>query len=154
MSCFWPLSKTLLKAILADKITDSFVAHLVWERLGYMPYSSEDNRTWIAGPETPSDWRESFPKAPQVIANRKASVHLTRSIPREYKQLLKQELGFKGYRIGDLYPRRTRRATVVNWLLAWILIHEENLMENGEIPVLRIPPDNPMYGHPGDPEVN
>jgi hypothetical protein len=44
---------------------------------------------------------------------------LTRSIPAAHKQLLKQELGFKGYQVGELVPRRTRRATAVSWLLAW-----------------------------------
>ncbi|WP_295460185.1 DUF1823 family protein, partial [Synechococcus sp. UW140] len=35
------------------------------------------------------------------------------------KQLLKEELGFKGYQINQLVPRLTRRATAVSWLLAW-----------------------------------
>ncbi len=50
---------------------------------------------------------------------------LTRSIAKEHKQLLKEQLGFGGYTIGELYPRRTRRATAVNWLLA-------HLAERGE----------------------
>ena len=45
-----------------------------------------------------------LPQAPQVIAQRPASVRLTRSIAKPYKQLLKQQLAFGGYRIGELYP--------------------------------------------------
>ena len=43
-------------------------------------------------------------EAPELIAERPASVRLTRSVPKEHKQLLKQQLNFAGYRIGELYP--------------------------------------------------
>ena len=46
-------------------------------------------------------------------------MRLTRSIPAEHKQLLKEELGFRGYSVAELVPRLTRRATAVSWLLAW-----------------------------------
>ena len=74
------------------------------------------------------------PQAPEVISIRPASVQLTRSIPRKHKQLLKEQLKFAGYRIGELYPRRTRRATAVNWLLAWLASHEQVLEEEGPLP--------------------
>ena len=131
----WPLSRVLFMEILADRITDSFVAQLVWERLFYEP-SELSNKTWMAGKNTPLNWSQVFPEAPQIIADRKASVHLTRSIPKEYKQLLKQKLKFAGYRIGELYPRRTRRATAVNWLLAWQIQNQVNIPENGPMPTL------------------
>ena len=86
---------------------------------------------WQAGPETPSAWAEAFPLAPQLIAERPASVRLTRSIPSQHKQLLKTQLGFAGYRIGELYPRRTRRATAVSWLLAHLAERGEALPEAG-----------------------
>ena len=54
---------------------------------------------------------------------------MTRSVPKQHKQLLKQQLNFAGYRIGELYPRRTRRATAVNWLLAWLAHRGEPLPE-------------------------
>ena len=82
-------------------------------------------------PETPPDWADAFPQAPELIAERPASVRLTRSILKEHKQLLKQQLNFAGYRIGELYPRRTRRATAVNWLLAWLAQQGEPLPEQG-----------------------
>ena len=111
----FPLSRALLEAVLADRTSDRFVCRLVWERLGYRP---DAEGRWQAGPDTPPAWAEAFPEAPEVIAERPASVRLTRSIAPEHKQLLKQQLGFAGYRIDGLYPRRTRRATAVNWLLA------------------------------------
>jgi hypothetical protein len=134
--------------VLADRISDRFVAELVWQRLGYQP-----GPVWRAGPETPAAWAEAFPEAPQLIAERPASVRLTRSIPALHKQLLKQQLGFGGYRIGELYPRRTRRATAVNWLLADLAQRGEVLPEEGPLPELLDPPADPVVGHPGDPPV-
>ena len=145
----WPLSKTLLLEILADRITDRFVARLVWERLGYESLESSEE-PWVAGKNTPLDWLNAYPIAPEVIAQRKASVKLTRSIPNVYKQLLKQRLNFKGYRIGQLYPRRTRRATVLNWLLAWHEATGEELPQKGPLPELFTSPIDPVEGHPGD----
>ncbi len=148
----WPLSVELLKLILDDRLSDRFVAERIWERLGYQP-AADGGEVWIAGPETPDAWRQAFPQAPEVIATRTASVRLTRSIPPEHKQLLKQQLGFQGYRIGGLYPRRTRRATAVNWLLAWLAERGESLPPQGPVPELLPPPEDPVRGHPGDPPV-
>ncbi len=144
----FPLSRALLEAVLADRISDRFVAELVWQRLGYQP-----GPVWRAGPETPAAWAEAFPEAPQLIAERPASVRLTRSIPAVYKQLLKEQLGFGGYRIGELYPRRTRRATAANWLLADLAQRGELLPDEGPLPELLEPPVDPVVGHPGDPPV-
>ena len=85
-----------------------------------------------------------------MIAERPASVALTRSIAKHHTQLLKQQLGFAGYRIGELYPRRTRRATAVNWLLAHLAERGETLPEAGPLPQLLVPPSDPVAGHPGD----
>ena len=149
----WPLSRMLFLEILADRITDRFVARLVWERLGYEQPAKNSLDGWLAGQNTPPYWRKSFPKAPEVIAVRQASVQLTRSIPHEYKQLLKQKLNFTGLKIGELYPRRTRRATAVNWLLAWIAVRREELPLKGPLPETFDPPIDPVRGHPGDPPV-
>ena len=142
----WPVSRNLLNQILEDRCSDRFVCERIWERLGYQPAKPQ----WCAGPDTPSEWADAFPEAPELIAERPASVRLTRSVPKEHKQLLKQQLGFTGYRIGELYPRRTRRATAVSWLLAWLMQQGEPLAETGplapELPV----PENPVAGHPGD----
>tara|TARA_B100000029_G_scaffold95543_2_gene85610 strand:+ start:1545 stop:2003 length:459 start_codon:yes stop_codon:yes gene_type:complete len=148
----WTLSKTLFVEILSDRITDSFLAQLVWERLGYQPTELSTD-IWHASLLTPEYWSKTFPRAPEVIAHRKASVHLTRAIPKEHKQLLKKNLNFPGYRIGELYPRRTRRATAVNWLLAWMAANGEELFAAGPLPELFEPPVNPIQGHPGDPPI-
>ena len=191
-----PLSRALLEAVLADRLSDRYVCELVWTRLGYRPanpatgspVTSGSTTTpattdsspatsspapeealkpdpsapkaaavlpvlsvpWTAGPATPADWAEAFPVAPELIATRPASVRLTRSIAAEHKQLLKQQLGFAGYRIGELYPRRTRRATAVNWLLAQLAERGEPLPELGPLPPLLEPPTDPVRGHPGD----
>ena len=143
----YPLSRALLEAVLADRVSDQFVCELIWPRLGYGP---DGSGTWSAGPATGATWRESFPVEPQFIAQRPPSVALTRSIAREHKQLLKQQLGFGGYRIGELYPRRTRRATAVNWLLAHLMERGEPLPESGPLPPLLEAPADPVAGHPGD----
>ncbi len=146
----FPLSRALLEVVLEDRTSDRFVCRLIWERLGYR---TDAEGRWQAGPDTPPAWAEAFPEAPQLIAERPASVRLTRSVAPEHKQLLKQQLGFAGYRIGGLYPRRTRRATAVNWLLSHLAERGEPLPEAGPLPELLDPPEDPVAGHPGDPPV-
>jgi hypothetical protein len=143
----YPLSRALLEAVLADRLSDRFVCELIWPRLGYGP---DGAGTWSAGPATGAAWRESFLIEPQFIAERPPAVALTRSIAKEHKQLLKQQLGFAGYRIGELYPRRTRRATAVNWLLAHLAERGEALADTGPLPPLMEVPTDPVAGHPGD----
>ena len=143
------LSRSLFQQILDDRCSDRAVCELVWERLGY-ELSSQGDLTWVAGHSLSSEWRTAFPEPPQIIAERPASVRLTRSIAKQHKQLLKQQLGFAGYRIGELYPRRTRRATAVSWLLGWLAERGEPLAEQGPLaPELPVPQD-PVQGHPGD----
>ncbi len=143
----YPLSRALLEAVLADRVSDRFVCELIWPRLGYAP---DGAGSWSAGPATCADWREAFPTSPQFIAERPPSVKLTRSIAKEHKQLLKEQLDFGGYKIGELYPRRTRRATAVNWLLAHLAERGEALPETGLLPELLPQPADPVAGHPGD----
>ena len=142
----WPLSRDLLQQILDDRCSDRFVCERIWERLGYLP----SDGGWLAGETTPEDWSEAFPRGPEVIAERPPSVRLTRSVPKLHKQLLKQQMKFAGYRIGELYPRRTRRATAVNWLLAWLAQRGEPLLEQGPLAPERPVPQDPVQGHPGD----
>ena len=152
MIVLWPLSKKLLVEILSDRISDNFVCKLIWERLGYLPRSHGKN-DFLATELTPDYWKKKFPLAPQVIATRAASVHLTRSIPKEYKQSLKKYLDFDGYSIDELFPRRTRRATAVNWLIAWKLMKKQQLPTSGPLPPLLGIPENPLMGHPEDPPI-
>lgn len=143
----YPLSRQLLEAVLADRTSDRFVCELIWPRLGY---ELNGSGIWSAGPATSAGWRESFPIEPQFIAERPPSVALTRSIAKQHKQLLKQQLNFAGYTIGELYPRRTRRATAVNWLLAHLAERGEPLPQSGPLPELLPEPADPVAGHPGD----
>jgi hypothetical protein len=66
------------------------------------------------------EWQEAYPEPPNFIESRPATVKLTRSIPPANKQLLKEQLGFKGYKVGEFGPRQTRRATAANWLLSYM----------------------------------
>ena len=84
---------------------------------------------------TPTYWSDKFVEAPQIISERIASVYLTRSIPRDHKQGLKNFLNFKGYKINELYPRRTRRATAVNWLIFWAIENKCFLNDKNIIPI-------------------
>ena len=85
VSELWPLSRELLMQILEDRCSDQFVCERIWERLGYVPTAEH-----MVGRASHSakEWAEAFPQAPQVIAERPASVRLTRSIAKEHKQLL------------------------------------------------------------------
>ena len=147
----WPVTKKILFLILEDKVSDVFVCELVWERLFYIYQPSTDE--WISTSLTPSFWSEKFLKAPQIISERSASVHLTRSIPKDHKQNLKKILNFKGYKINELYPRRTRRATAVNWLIYWAIDSSSSLDDFSKLPKISSPSPNPSKGHFGDPEI-
>ena len=147
----WPLSKKLLFSILDDQVSDVFVCELIWERLFYSRETASED--WKFSKYTPAYWSEKYKKAPQIISERGASIHLTRSIPKDHKQNLKNILGFKGYKIDELYPRRTRRATAANWLIFWGLESNFMLKEHDKLPILSNPPLDPIHGHDGDPLV-
>ena len=147
----WPICKELLFLVLEDKVSDVFVCELVWERLFYKREITSN--VWFPSALTPTYWSEKFVEAPQIISERLASVHLTRSIPKDNKQGLKIFLNFKGYKINELYPRRTRRATAVNWLIYWSIENKCFSNANNIIPIACSPPVNPAKGHFGDPEI-
>ncbi len=111
-----PLTDETFWAILNDELSDAIANQLVWQALGYR-YNA-DQQTWDSS-AIPPDWRETYPEPPDFIDSRPATVKLTRSIPPEDKQLLKESLGFGGYKINELVPRKTRRATLTNWLLSY-----------------------------------
>ena len=107
-------------AILNDEISDDIVNRLVWHYLGYR--YDETAQSWD-GSQVDPEWLATYPDPPSFTESRPATVKLTRSIPKPNKQLLKEQLGFKGYSIEELVPRKTRRATMVNWLLSYAKIH-------------------------------
>ncbi|MGI8935529.1 MAG: DUF1823 family protein [Phormidesmis sp.] len=110
-----PLTTETLWAILNSELPDDTVNQMVWHILGYR-YDSQ-TQTWQTE-NVDTAWAEKYPEPPNFIESRPATVQLTRSIPKENKQLLKTQLGFKGYSVDQLVPRLTRRATMANWLLS------------------------------------
>jgi Domain of unknown function (DUF1823) len=113
-----PLNTDTLWAILKETLDDATVNHLVWHYLGYHQAAGQWNADAVA-----PDWKEAYPEPPDFIESRPATVKLTRSIPAENKQLLKTQLGFEGYQISELVPRKTRRATMTNWLLSYMQLN-------------------------------
>jgi len=111
-----PLSTETLWAILNNDMPDDVVNQLVWQTLGYR-YDPQA-QSWHGSESVDAIWLEKYPDPPNFIESRPATVQLTRSIPKENKQLLKTYLGFKGYSVDQLVPRLTRRATMANWLLS------------------------------------
>lgn len=112
-----PLNYNTIWAILKDEIDDATVNYLVWHYLGYR--YQESTQTWDNS-KVAQDWQEEYPQPPDFIENRPPTVKLTRSIPQKNKQLLKEKLGFPGYKLGEFGPRQTRRATAANWLLNYL----------------------------------
>ncbi|MGD1898176.1 MAG: DUF1823 family protein [Phormidesmis sp.] len=110
-----PLTTETLWAILNNELPDDTVNQLVWQTLGYR--YDDETASWSAV-EVDGAWRQKYPEPPNFIESRPATVQLTRSIPKENKQLLKTFLGFKGYSVDQLVPRLTRRATMASWLLS------------------------------------
>ena len=112
-----PLTEDTLWAIINESIPDSQVNQILWHYLGYQYDQVE--KTWNLDQVAP-EWLSVYPTPPDFIASRPATVKLTRSIQPQHKQLLKEQLGFKGYKLGEFGPRQTRRATAVSWLLAYL----------------------------------
>jgi hypothetical protein len=109
-----PLTDDTLWKILRDEIDDAIANQLVWQALGYR-YDDRTQQWHSADPA----WQTDYPIPPNFVESRPATVKLTRSIPAAHKQLLKEELAFEGYKVNELVPRKTRRATMVNWLLSY-----------------------------------
>lgn len=126
MSDLPPLTTDTIWAILNETLEDHTVNRLVWHYLGYR--YDQTAATWDVSAVS-SDWKAAYPEPPDFIASRPATVKLTRSIPPENKQLLKEKLGFAGYTIDQLIPRLTRRATMANWLLSYL---EASQVSDGE----------------------
>lgn len=112
-----PLTPETFWAILQEELSDEVVNQLLAYYLGYR-YDAL-TQTWNTD-QVAQSWQSEYPQPPDFIAHRSPMVKLTRSIPAPYKQLLKEKLGFAGYKVGEFTPRHTRRATAVNWLLYYL----------------------------------
>ena len=129
MTTLPPLTTETLWAILNNELPDDTVNEMVWHYLGYRRADDRvddrendrendlGNGEWLLE-DVDTIWAQKYPTPPNFIESRPATVQLTRSIPKENKQLLKTLLGFKGYSVDQLVPRLTRRATMANWLLS------------------------------------
>jgi hypothetical protein len=108
---------------------DLEVNTLVWKCLGYR--FDEENEEWNNDLLFPK-WREKYPTPPDLIGMQriyskevdrpclKSNQSLVKSVPVHAKQSLKthlKPLGFKGYKIAELTPNKTRRAQCANWLI-------------------------------------
>jgi hypothetical protein len=118
------LNTATLWDILNGVLSDQTVNRLVWQALGYRydPATESWDTTDVA-----AEWAEAYPQPPDFMGSRPATVKLTRSIPTAHKQLLKEELGFTGYKVGELNPTLTRRATAANWLLSFMKVQEAQI---------------------------
>jgi len=114
------LSTATIWGIINDEIDDATVNQLLWHCLGYR-YDTA-TQSWDVS-SVASEWRDAYPTPPDFIADRPPNVKLVRSTPPENKQLLKEQLGFQGYKINELVPRKTRRAQISNWLLSYMKVN-------------------------------
>lgn len=121
-------NENILK-IVNIECSDLEVNTLVWKCLGYR--FNAENEEWTPDKVFPK-WLEKYPTPPDLIGMRriytkeidqpslKSNQSIVRSIPAEFKQSLKthlKPLGFRGYKLADLTPNKTRRAQCANWLL-------------------------------------
>lgn len=114
-----PLNTKTIWAIINDEIDDDIVHQLVWYYLGYR--YDQTSQTWDNS-QVDEYWQD-YSEPPKFLESRRDTLKLTRSIPQEYKQIIKEKLGFKGYKIDELVPRKTRRASIANWLLSYLEQH-------------------------------
>ncbi len=115
MSELPPLNTETIWSVLNDELDDEIVNQLVGYYLGYR--QDPETHQWDVTAVDPK-WKSEYPEPPDFIGSRQATIKLTRSTPEEDKRILKDHLGFKGYKINELTPRKTRRATAANWLLS------------------------------------
>lgn len=125
-----------LLALIKQDTPDAWVNEIVRTFLGWR-YEQETD-SWDSS-RVPEMWTQAYPDNPPDFIGKiddyspaidrpiKLAVQrLARSVPPSYKSTLKPILkphGFKGWKIEDLTPNRTRRATVVNWILYWYSVH-------------------------------
>lgn len=119
------ISDENLVKIVNLEATDQQCNDLLWKCLGYTYNSDAKNYDNI---NVFPKWREQYPDPPDVIgitrqyhvevdkSVRDASVRLVRSIPLSFKGGVRslESKGFKGYKLAELTPNKTRRAQVRN----------------------------------------
>jgi hypothetical protein len=111
------------------KYTDQECNVLAWKCLGYQ-YNKQLDTFELSSNVFPK-WASKYPDPPDLIGItrrydpetdkvvRNASMDLMRSIPRTYKGGVRSlvSVGFKGYKLNELTPNKTRRAQLCNWII-------------------------------------
>lgn len=112
-----------------DEVSDQECNRFVWRCLGYDYNLNTDS--W-SGTRVFPKWLSKFPTPPDLVGVtrnfspevdkevRQASMDLMRSIPRDFKggvRNLEATTGFRGFKLSELTPTKTRRAQLVNWLI-------------------------------------
>lgn len=139
---------------------------LAWKCLGYK--FEESSNQFVLSPEVFPKWAAKYPEAPDLIGLarnyspeidkpvRDASMNLMRSIPRDYKggvRALESE-GFRGYKLKELTPNKTRRAQMVNWIIYYReklwgktleQLREERMLEASKSPEIANLPSEKQY---------
>jgi|Transcript_20581 hypothetical protein len=123
------LSNSNLIKIVNLECTDQECNNIAWKCLGYV--FDENTSKFTLSPAVFPKWAAKYPEPPDLIGItrdhstevdkpvRDASMNLMRSIPRDYKggvRALESE-GFKGFKLKELTPNKTRRAQLVNWMI-------------------------------------
>ena len=117
-----------LVKIVSEEASDADVNVLLWKCLGYR-YNAASS-TWTSEEVFPK-WAAKFPSPPDLIGVtrrydpetdkivRNASMDLMRSIPRDFKGGVRSlsRVGWKGFKLSELTPNKTRRAQSANWLI-------------------------------------
>jgi hypothetical protein len=104
---------------------------LAWKCLGYRRIKTESGEYKYSNDLVFPKWKAKYENPPDLIGItrkydpeidkpvRDASMNLMRSIPRTFKGSIKslESVGYKGFKLSELTPNKTRRAQLVNWLI-------------------------------------
>lgn len=131
-----PLTGKELIEIVRGEGPDDTVNEIVRTLLGWR--QDPDTGAWDNS-LVPAEWTKDYPDAPPDFIGKaddyspetdrpvkNAVQKLTRSIPADYKQISREilpHMGFTGWKVNELTPNRTRRATAVNWILYYMRVH-------------------------------
>lgn len=131
-----PMTISDLLGLIRQDTPDAWVNDIVRAFLGWR--YEQETESWDSS-RVPALWTQAYPDSPPNFIGkvddyspaidrpvRLAVTRLARSVPQSYKSNLKPLLtphGFKGWKIADLTPNRTRRATIVNWIIYWYAVH-------------------------------
>lgn len=134
------LTSDELMGMVHGEVPEARINEVVRNLLGWR---GDDSSGWDAS-AVPQAWSEKYGENPPDFIGdpndyspakdrpvKMAMQKLTRDITDPYKRGLK-EFGFKGYKIHELTPNKTRRATAVNWILYYLKSRKVGIFANSE----------------------